>query len=290
MNTPSRITALTHRSLASELRAILAVARKDWIIFRRYPSWIMALLIWPVLLPVAYVYTARALVGPNGSSLAAFSRLAGTSDYHGFIVVGSLLWGWLNMTLWDVGMQLRNEQMRGTLESNWLCPVWRISILVGGSLVRLVISLLFITISVAEFWLVFGVTLLRGNFGLVLLILLLTIPCIYGIGIAFASVVIRFKEANALVFLVRGIFLIFCGMTYPLAVLPGWMQTVGSFLPLTYAIQDIRAAALSNASLAHISGDLTRLAGFAVILPLLGYLAFRSAERRARRTGTLGQY
>ena len=38
---------------------------------------------------------------------------------------------WLNLTLWSVGFSLREEQMRGTLESNWLCPVWRISIVLG---------------------------------------------------------------------------------------------------------------------------------------------------------------
>src|SRR5438045_4047017 len=93
---------LSRPSLASELRALLAVARKEWIIFRRYPSWIMAVLIWPVLLPQAYIFTAKALAGPNGASLMAFGNVAGTTDYVSFIAVGSLLWGWLNFTLWDV--------------------------------------------------------------------------------------------------------------------------------------------------------------------------------------------
>ena len=47
---------LVQRSLLSELRALLAVARKEWIIFRRYPSWVVAFLIWPVLFPYAYVF------------------------------------------------------------------------------------------------------------------------------------------------------------------------------------------------------------------------------------------
>ena len=85
-------TTFVHRSLSSELRALLAVATKEWIIFRRYPSWITAFFIWPVLFPFGYIYTAKALGGPQGSALDTFGRLAGTNDYMSFIVAGSTMW------------------------------------------------------------------------------------------------------------------------------------------------------------------------------------------------------
>jgi ABC-2 type transport system permease protein len=267
------------------------VANKEWIIFRRYPSWVMAFFIWPVLFPLAYIFMAKALGGPDGADLSTFSRLAGMTDYVGFIVVGTTLWMWLNITLWDVGFQLRNEQMRGTLESNWLCPIPRISVLLGASLTKLGTSLMLLAIAAVEFRLFLGVQLVRiDSFPLLLLILLLVIPSIYGLGMAFASLVVRFKEANAMVFLVRGIFMIFCGISYPLAVLPGWMQRVAALLPLTYAIRSIRAVVLAEATYVDVLPDLRVLALFGVIMPILGYVAFRLAERRSRRTGTLGQY
>ena len=282
--------SLARPSLASEGRALLAVARKEWTVFRRYPSWIMAFIIWPVLFPLGFIFTAAALGGPDGASLSAFSARAGTGDYISFLVIGTTFYMWLNVTLWDVGFTLRQEQMRGTLESNWLCPVWRISILLGGSLTKLGVALFFLAVTVVEFWLLFGVQIVRGNAALLALVLLLTIPWIYGIGIAFGSLVLRFKEANALVFLVRGIFMIFCGTTYPLAVLPDWMQAVAAWLPLTYTIHAVRAVAVADGTLADIALDLQRLAAFGVTLPLLGYLAFHVTERRARRTGTLGHF
>ena len=93
-----------------------------------------------------------------------------------------------------------------------------------------------------------------------------------------------------MVFLVRGIFMVFCGITYPLSVVPAWMKEVASFLPLTYAIQDIRAVVLANASFADIRTDLIKLTLFAIILPILGLSAFYFTERRSRQTGALGQY
>jgi ABC-2 type transport system permease protein len=282
--------SLAQRSFRSELRALLAVARKEWIIFRRYPSWVMAFFIWPVLFPFGYIYTAKALGGPDSAAVQTFRTLTGTTDYVSFIVVGSTLWMWLNMTLWDVGLQLRNEQMRGTLESNWLCPIWRVSIMLGGTLTKLVTSLFFLVVSAVEFRLIFGVQLTNGNLALLLLVFLLVIPIIYGIGIAFASLVLRFKEANAMVFLVRGIFMIFCGVTFPIEVLPSWMRAVATWLPLTYAIRDIRAVVLANATLAEILPDLQILTAFALVTPALGYILFYVTERRSRRTRSLAQY
>lgn len=281
---------LVQRTLASEVRAVLAAAKKEWTIFRRYPTWIIAFIVWPVMFPLASILTAKALAGPDNSAMGMFQQMTGTVDYISFIVIGNLIYMWLNITLWDVGLQLRNEQMRGTLESNWLCPVWRMSLIVGGSLTKLGTSLLFIVMTMIEFWLIFGVQVFRGNLWLVLLLMGLTIPCIYGIGIAFGSLVLRFKEANAMVFLVRGLVMIFCGIAYPIAVLPGWMQTVAQYIPMTYSIQGIREVALAGATLTEIMPVVTPLVIYAVGLPILGFVAFNIVERRARRTGSLAQY
>jgi ABC-2 type transport system permease protein len=277
-------------SARSQVRALLAIAHKEWLIFRRYPSWVVAFLIWPVLYPYGYIFTARALGGPHGVALTAFHQRTGTADYLSFIVVGTTMYMWLNMTLWDVGLHLRNEQLRGTLESNWLCPIPRIAIMLGSSLTKLATALVSLVIMVGEFRLILGVNIVRGNPLLVVLIVFLVSASIYGIGLAFGSMVLRFREANALVFLVRGLFLVCCGSTYPLQVLPAWMQTVAAVLPLTYAIHAIRAVTLAGASFARVEPDLAALGVCALIWPALGYTAFAITARQARRTGALGQY
>ena len=284
------LVTLGRRTLLSEGAALLAVAHKEWLIFRRYTGRLANMLIWPILFPLGYIFSARALSGPDGSQVAAFGAVAGTTDYISFLAIGSTFYMWLNVTLWSVGFSLREEQLRGTLESNWLCPVWRISIMLGGALTRLGTMLVFLLITAAEFWLFFGINLLQGQPLLMGLIVLLTIPSIYGFGIGFGALVLRFKEANALVFIVRGIFLVFCGTTYPLAVLPDWMQAVAAWLPLTYTIHAIRALGSPSASFADIAFDAQRLVVFGVLLPVFGFLAFRMTEQRARRTGSLGQF
>lgn len=289
METTFSPQSLGRPGLLSELRALFAVVRREWTSFVRYPSWIISLFIWPVIFPMGYILTARALSGVDGSGLATFQDTTGLNEYVGYIAVGTMIWMWQNIVLWAVGYALRNEQMRGTLESNWLSPTWRFSYLLGSSIPQMVSMFMLMLVSGLEYAFLFGVDF-NGSLWLSLLVILASIPSVYGLGFAFASVVITLKEANAFVFLVRGIVMIFCGITYPLAMLPGWMESVAQWLPQTYIIHAMRSAALSAEGFSGIAFDLKMILLFGVFWFALGYALFNMMERRARQTGAIGQY
>jgi ABC-2 type transport system permease protein len=287
--TPQILAPAFGQRLLGDLRAMGAVAKKEWLYFVRYPSWMISLIIWPLIFPLAYILSARALSGPDGSGLAVFTARTGISDYLGYIAIGTTIWMWQNVVLWGVGFALRNEQMHGTLESNWMTPTWRFTFLLGPSAIHLLNMLIFLTVSALEFGLFFGVRL-NGNPLLVLLLVFAAMPSIYGMGMAFASLVITAKEAHNFVFLVRGMVMIFCGVTFPISVLPEWMRAVATVLPQTYMMHGFRAAALANASFQDLAPDLLALLGFGIFWLAAGYLIFNWMERRARQTGAIGQY
>jgi ABC-2 type transport system permease protein len=281
--------SLARPGIEADTRAFWAIVRREWMIFTRYPSWIISLFIWPLIFPMAYLLTARALSGPDGSGLVQFQNSTGISNYIGYIAVGTMIWMWQNVVLWNVGYALRNEQMRGTLESNWLSPTWRFSYLLGSSIPQLVSMLMMLAISGLEYALLFGVRF-EGSLWLTLLVILVAIPSVYGLGFAFASVVITAREANAFVFLVRGIVMVFCGITYPVTLLPAWMQSVTYWLPQTYIIHGIRSAALAPNGMEAVLPDIKALALFGVFWLTVGFSLFNWMERRARQTGAIGQY
>lgn len=289
MRSEMNVKSLGVSGLSTDLRALGAVIQREWMVFLRYPSWIISLFIWPIIFPMGYILTARALSGVDGSGLAQFEATTGLTEYVGYLAVGTMIWMWQNVVLWNVGYALRNEQLRGTLESNWLSPTWRFAYLLGSSVPQLVSMLTMLLISGLEYALIFGVQF-NGSLWLVLLVILASIPAVYGLGFAFASVVITAKEANAFVFLVRGIVMLFCGITYPLAILPGWMQVVAKWLPQTYIIHAMRSAALSTEGFSGIAHDLQMLILFGAFWLAMGFALFNWMERRARQTGAIGQY
>lgn len=285
----ARIGSLSQVSIQGHLRSLWAVARREWLIFVRYPSWLIQLFIWPLIFPLTFILTGRALSGPDASGLQQFVHLSGSPDFGGYVIIGTTIWMWQNVVLWNVGFALRNEQWRGTLESNWMTPSWRFAYLLGSSFPQLASMILFLAVTAIEAVIFYGVRL-NGNPVLVLLMFLVCIPAIYGMGFVFASIVITAKEANAFVFLVRGLVMIFCGITFPISLLPGWMQRIAAWLPQTYMIRGIRAAALANASWQQLAPDFAQLIYFGVFWLAAGYLFFQWMERRSRQTGAIGQY
>jgi ABC-2 type transport system permease protein len=281
--------SLAKPGLEADLRALWAVVWREWNIFVRYPSWVISLFIWPIIFPLGYILIARALSGRDGSGLAQFQATTGIDEYVGYIAVGTMIWMWQNIVLWQTGFSLRNEQMRGTLESNWLSPTWRFAYLLGSSIPQFVSMLMLMGVAVLEYVFIFGIRF-EGSLWLTLLVMLAAVPSVYGLGFAFASVVITAREANAFVFLARGIVMIFCGITYPLAILPAWMQSVSKWLPQTYIINAVRSASLSADGLTAILPDLGLLVLFGIFWLAAGYTLFHLMERRARQTGSIGQY
>src|SRR5512147_2317889 len=167
--------SLGRSNIFSAWRALAAVMKREWVIFLRYPSWVISLFIWPVIFPLSYVFTAHALSGKNGIGLAQFYSITGIKDYAGYMAVGTMIWMWQNVVLWNVGGALRNEQMRGTLESNWLSPTWRFAYLLGASVPQLVSMLSMLAVSGFEYALLFGVQF-HGSLWLTLLVILVSIP------------------------------------------------------------------------------------------------------------------
>lgn len=110
----------------NRLKTIYAVFKSQFIILIRYPTWIIQLLFWPLIFPLIYILSAIGLSGPDNSGLKNFQNITGTDNYIAYIIIGTITWMWVNMLLWTFGTYLREEQMLGTLESNWLTPTKKI--------------------------------------------------------------------------------------------------------------------------------------------------------------------
>ena len=90
--------------------------------------------------------------------------------------------------------------------------------------------------------------------------------------------------------IVRGTFVLACGITFPVAMLPAWAQAGAAVLPPTYIVSDIRGAILRDVAVPGIVPDLAVVIGLTGITGVLAILLFRYLESSARRTGMLGRY
>ena len=276
--------------LAADLRAFVAAARKELRQQRRYPTLFLGLLFWPVLLPASWVLMGHAYSGNDPAALAAFAERAGSPDVAGFVFVGYAMYMWLSSLLWGSGTALRQEQMRGSLEAVFVTPASRLVPLFGpGVAVLIPMSLTFVIMGVA-LWAFFGVVPPLAAVLQAAVVVITGVPALYAIGTLFAASVLRFGEVGPVVQLVRGMFVLACGITFPVAMLPLWAQVWAWLMPPTYIVEDLRRILLRGANLADVGPHIAIVLTIAALIALLAVFVFRALETSARRSGMLGRF
>ena len=278
-------------TVAGDVRAFLASTRKELRIMRRYPTLLLSVLFWPILLPAAIVLMGRAYSGSNDpEALRAFAERAGTSEVTGFVFVGYAMYMWLSAMLWGPGSALRTEQLRGSLEAVFLTPSSRLVPLFAPPVAALPAIVLDFAVMFPAMWLLFGVVLPLDAMLRAIVVAAIGIPALYAIGALFASLVLRYGEIGPVVHLTRGMFVLACGITFPIVMLPAWAQVGAALLPPTYTVADTRAVLLQGAGLGAVAADLVFVLALTVVIAALAAVVFRWLERSARRSGMLGRY
>jgi len=279
--------SLSRPSIASNLRALYAITKKDWKQYWRYPlnavSSVFQPIIW--LTPVYFMGQAFSV---NGQA-QGFAQYAGTADFMSFILLGTILTNFINAVFWGMGYSLKNDMDAGVMESNWLTPTPRLLILVGRSITNLTVTVVTSGLMLLIAALLFG---FRAT-GDVLNAFLPIVPMLlglYGFGFAFAALVLLLREANSMVDMSSFLLQIFSGSNFPVSSLPKWLLPVSLALPLTYGLDAVRAYLLKTPTIVPLYWELILLVVFMVVMLWLGSWAFRSLERRVRRLGTLGQH
>ncbi len=277
----------TSSGAKATMRALAAIFLKGLRHYIRYPGNFFIYLFLPFMFTLL-IFGMGQFVG-GGQAALNFSARTGTSNIIVYEILGSAVWITSWVVVEDVGVALRDEQVKGTLEQNFLAPVNRFTLLVGMSLTDIVIT-------TCVFFIVVGVTLtimlpsaLLSIIPAFLTLLVGLIP-LFGLGFLFAGFVIRFKEPYIFIQIVNLLFATLTGTYYPVTFLPYWAQFVSGILPQTYVIDDMRRIILANQTLVNLYGSVFVLLALALAYPTLGYAVFKRIEKRAGVTGEFSKY
>jgi ABC-2 type transport system permease protein len=276
--------------VAADVRAFVAAALKELRQQRRYPTLFLGQLFWPVMLPASWVLMGQAYSGNDPEALAAFAERAGSSNVAVFVFVGYAMYNWLSVLLWGAGTALRQEQLRGSLEAVFVTPASRLVPLFGPGVGTLLPMAVIFASNFLALRFFFGIFPPVAAVIQAAVIVVLGIPALYAIGALFAASVLRFGEVGPVVQLIRGVFVLACGITFPLAMLPLWAQVWARLMPPTYIVDDIRRVLLQGETIADVAGDVAIVLSLAALTAILAMAVFRYLETSARRSGMLGQF
>src|SRR6476619_5815215 len=99
-------TSFAQVSWRSYLRAVLAIAKKDSILFFRYPLNALFRVIEPIAWLTPVYFLGRSFAGSSGNT--GFASYTGTSDYMSFVLVGTVLASYIASVFWGMGYALKS--------------------------------------------------------------------------------------------------------------------------------------------------------------------------------------
>ncbi len=237
-----------------DLRGMLYIALKDLRAYYFKPPNIS----WGILFPFAFVL-AFAIRNPGElrelvPGLLALTLLFGTSSMEAIVIVF--------------------EQRVGSLERLLLAPLRLPALLAGKLLGGMAFGLTVAAVVLVIALLAFGAG--SVNWPLLVLAMLLSATAFSALG-AFVSVAVReVFEAQTLANFIRFPMMFLGGVFVPLVAMPPALRVVARLLPLTYAVEALRAA-LNGRTLSTAMLDLGALLAFAAAF--FG-LAVRTLARR----------
>lgn len=200
-----------------------------------------------------------------------------------YVIVNYIFWFLAIMVLNNIGWQIINEAMRGTLEQLCMSPmgIWRIMVtrLVASTVINftILIGLLYVTMMITGQWLNIDVVTIMP-------ILIFTLMSMFGVGFMIAGISIIFKQVQAFLQVLQFIlaFLTFI----PLSASP-----LLAYLPFVKGVDLVRSVMIHEASIRNISWvDFAILGWNAIMYVGLGIAFFSYCERIAMKKGLLSQY
>jgi len=281
----SELTYAAAPSRLQELRKLGAFVRRDLLVMWSYRLSFLTSFV-GLFGGALIFYFIGQMVDPSAIPTVGGKQVS----YLEFAIVGMTLGGFVHLGLERVSAALRNEQLMGTLESLLTTPTASQTIQVGSVLFDLIFIPLRMGLLLAMLAIVFGLGLDVGGVPHALVILFFFMPFVWGLGILAAAITLTFRRGAGVVGLATGALTLLSGLYFPIALLPGWIETASEGNPLTIAASGLRDALLGDASWASVWSDITILTPLSVVSVLIGTLAFRLALTRERRLGTLGAY
>ena len=276
---PRVASAWTRRQVVeNNARALVGRAYPRVRGMTREPSWVFFEILLPFLTTSAFVLIYRALKAPDA--------------YVGFVVLGGAMAAfWLNV-VWMMAAQLYWEKSQGNLELYFAAPMNLMSVLLGMAAGGLVMSSTRALAVLVVASLVYGVAFNVEQWGLVVVVFLLTMTALYGLGMVLASLFLLWgREAFHMTNLLIEPVYFLSGLNFPVGRLGALGAMAIATIPFAVGLDAMRQ--LVFAGQPYITGtpspevEAAILVAMTIGFGLLARWMIRTIESMARGRGSL---
>lgn len=207
-------------------------------------------------------------------------------EYIEFIIIGNIVFYIGTTNIINFMMIFRMERNFGTLEYNVSSPTSVLQLIIKRSIIPIFNSLFIMLISCIFAYYVFEITIDTKN-------ILYVVACIFGIYfsvISFSLIVSSFglvlRNVNLYINSILGLIQIFCGINFPVDLLPNFLQKLAHILPITNGLLVLRQV-IDGKDFSDVSNYLLYEYLIGAVLLFIGIVLIKVMEKLALKNGSL---
>ncbi len=261
-----------------ELIGLYGVVERNWYLVKRYALWEIAFFVWTIANTLSIVFISRTdAISPDK-----------VNELTTRLLIGAVIWAYLGIVFEILTETVAWERWEGTIEYTFMAPLSRPVHLIGMGLFAIAYGVVRAALVFGAIAAMFSLHMPRADFGSALLLLAIASVSFIGVGMMTAVLpLISPEKGTQLGFMAQGTMLVVSGVYYPVSVLPGWMQTISTISPATYALRGIRDAIVKGAGPSALWGDIWPLLVIGAVSIPLGLWVFGRGEQYAKKHGKL---
>jgi ABC-2 type transport system permease protein len=254
-----------------------AIFLRYFYLLRSSPQRIFSILVWATLDLVMWGFLAKYLTS------IGYAGINFTSTFLGALI----LWSFLVRAQQGISTPVLEDTWSRNLLNYFASPL-RVSEYVSGLLFTSIFTALLGFVIILVIALVFfGYSIFQLG---VMLVPFLLVLFLFGVtlGLFAIGMILRYgPSAEWFVWPIPAVIQPFCGVLYPIAVLPAWMQGVGHLLPPMYVFEGMREALLEG----KFSFSTFSIGMILTVLYLgVAYVFFVYVHRQAIRNGNISRF
>jgi ABC-2 type transport system permease protein len=266
------------------LRKAAAFIRRDFQIASSYKMEFVMGVIDSLIILVFFFFLDK-LVEQGSQNLARYG-----GDYLSFALIGLAFSRFFQLTLKMFSESIRQAQVTGCLEAMLSSQTDSLTIVLMSSLFGLIsgaVQLVIILVAGAAFA---GVDFSHMNVLATAVVFAVSLLSFVAFGVLSASAILWLKKGDPFSWVLGGLGTMLGGAYFPVTLLPGWLQHVALFIPITHSLDALRLTMLRGFSVEEVSEPLLILGLMSAILLPVSLVVFATLVRKGRRDGTLMQY
>lgn len=272
---------MIRKGMMHELIAGRAFVERNLNLTKRYWQWELVWLVYTVANSVTIGFIGKGIEQLTNTKID-------TSYWIMYMLLGSILWGYLAVIFEIVSQIVSWERWEETIEYTFMAPVKRITHMLSVCLYAIIYGFLrsVLVLLVVAFF--FKLNISHANFLSATGILLIASISFMGLGMCAAVLpLISPEKGSQVVGIFQSLLLMFSGVYYEINILPTWMQMVAKLSPATYALKGMREAILKGTPFTQLWGYIYPLIIMSFVLFPLGVIVFNRAEYWAKKKGVL---